>query len=99
MAGGMGGGGRVGLWMPAVLVEAGEPKGRRSRPGDRKGREARPCATLMEDGGGREARQRSKLEVHTERRGPRVEWKMEEGRREGGGRGRGRKDGGVKGSQ
>lgn len=48
--------------------------------------ETRPCTTLMEDGkagGG----QRSKLEVHTERRGPPVEWKMEEGGREGEGGG------------
>lgn len=50
----------------------------------REGWDTRPCTTLMEDEGwtGGGVQQRSKLEVHTERRGPRVEWKMEEERGE-----------------
>lgn len=79
--------------MPAVLVEAGRPKGRRCRAGDE--------ALHNANGGwGRGVGQRSKLEVHTERRGLPVEWKMEEGGREGGeGRGGEREEGRMEGSR
>lgn len=75
--------------MPAVLVKAGKLKG--GEPILETGGVGHEA--LHNANGGRagvlvglgrrgEAQQRSKLEVHTERRGPRVEWKMEEERRE-----------------
>lgn len=70
--------------MPAVLVKAGEQKG--GEPILRV--EGFEALHTTNGAWGRRvwrseaAQQRSKLEVHTERREPRVEWKMEEERQE-----------------